>query len=245
MIHISYLLLLRLLVGWLLRDDILILTSSGLIYFSLNGYSTEETRLIIADNINLRSHEHHIISLFIHVISAWLSVDNYDINHIYYYHVNRYHPYLLILRSLSLIYTSYLCIYQTTNTSSWGHINPLKDGEKIRLNISKCNKASSIPPSPKADNASTSHHSNSGSSRGSSGSSKAQVLLRPPPAAGSIVHFQSTTSNIISDTYNTQQKLSQSSTTMITSDSSAVVIDGEEDWSDFTSSWIRIHYDTI
>jgi len=43
----------RLLVGWLmLSDDILILTSSGLIYFSHNGFSTEETRLIITDNIN-------------------------------------------------------------------------------------------------------------------------------------------------------------------------------------------------
>jgi hypothetical protein len=53
----------RLLVGWLmLSDDILILTSSGLIYFSHNGFSTEETRLIITDNINRRPHEHHIIS---------------------------------------------------------------------------------------------------------------------------------------------------------------------------------------
>jgi hypothetical protein len=136
----------------------------------------------------------------------------------------------------------------------------LKDGEKIRLNINKnksimmvnSNKVS-IPPSPEADNASTSHHSSSSSS--SSSSSKSQLLLRPPPAAGSIVHFQSTASNIISDTH-TQQKLSHPSasqpssssqpstsnpspslsTTTIISDSYAVVIEGEEDWSDFTSS---------
>ena len=182
----------------------------------------------------------------------------------------------------------YLCIYQTTNVSSWGHINPLKDGEKIRLNINKnkpiimanSNKVS-ILPSSEADNASTSHHSSSSSS--SSSSSKAQLLLRPPPAAGSTVHFQSTATNITSDT-RSQQKLSQPSTsqpstsqpstsqpstsqpstshpstshpstsqpstslstTTIISDSYAVAIEGEEDWSDFTSSWIYIHGETI
>jgi len=97
----------------------------------------------------------------------------------------------------------------------------------------------SILPSPEADNASNSHHSSSSSS-----SSKAQLLLRPPPAAGSTVHFQSTATNITSDT-RSQQKLSQPSisqpstslpTTTIISDSYAAAIEGEEDWSDFTSS---------
>jgi len=92
----------------------------------------------------------------------------------------------------------------------------------------------SILPSPEADNASTCHHSSSSSS-----SSKAQLLLRPPPAAGSTVHFQSTATNITSDT-RSQQKLSQPSTslstTTIISDSYAAAIEGEEDWSDFTSS---------
>jgi len=99
----------------------------------------------------------------------------------------------------------------------------------------------SILPSPEADNASTSHNSSSSSS---SGSSKAQLLLRPPPAAGSTVHFQSTATNITSDT-RSQQKLSQPSTsqpstslstTTIISDSYAAAIEGEEGWSDFTSS---------
>jgi len=99
----------------------------------------------------------------------------------------------------------------------------------------------SILPSPEADNASTCHHSSS--------SSKAQLLLRPPPAAGSTVHFQSTATNITSNT-SSQQKLSHPSTsqpstshpstslstTTIISDSYAVAIEGEEDWSDFTSS---------
>ena len=93
----------------------------------------------------------------------------------------------------------------------------------------------SILPSPEADNASTSHRSSSSSSS----SSKAQLLLRPPPAAGSTVHFQSTATNITSDT-RSHQKLSQPSaslsTTTIISDSYAVAIEGEEDWSDFTSS---------
>ena len=85
------------LVRWLmLSDDILILTSSGLIYFSHNGFSIEETRLIITDNINRRSHEHHIISLYtvIHVISfdnTTLMITHNDINHIY--HVYRYQIY--------------------------------------------------------------------------------------------------------------------------------------------------------
>jgi hypothetical protein len=128
---------------------------------------------------------------------------------------------------------------QQSAAPHWSHITPLKEGEKLKITLSKKDvhhESAAFDGVGSGGSSSSSSSSSSalGAKKVSGGGGGSGFLLKPPPPPGSTVHYQGGVSPIPSGT-NLAGTSVAAAADATTAAAAAAATGNDEDWGDFTS----------